>query len=201
MKLIFGTYNPSKLGYIRKCLEGLDIEIESLKTMGLELEEAPENEKEPLLNARDKALTYYKQVGKPIFSFDSGLYFENVAEEDQPGTFIKRIHGQDLSGRDMQVFYSQLAAKYGGKLVAYYRNAVCLVMDEDTIYEYDGVELESDKFYMVDTPHADFEEGFPLNSISKEIESGDYYYDVKRQKYKELEDNGFRKFFRRTFDL
>lgn len=44
----------------------------------MELKEAEENGKDPLSNATQKALTYYEQIKQPVFSCDTGLYFEGV---------------------------------------------------------------------------------------------------------------------------
>jgi len=61
MKLIDGTYSPSKLESMRQMIAGLDIELEGLRPLDIELEEAEENGKEPILNATQKAMTYYKK--------------------------------------------------------------------------------------------------------------------------------------------
>ncbi len=199
MNLIYGTYNQAKLESMIKTLAGLDFCISSLRTLGVEIKEAEETGKDPLSNATQKALSYFEQVKKPIFSCDSGLYFEGVDEEDQPGVLIKRIHGNNLSNKDMISYYSNLAAKYGGKLIANYKNSICLVMNESTIYKYDGEDIYSEKFYIVDKPHKKYREGFPLDSLSVEIESMKYYYDLEGNKSENLGViNGFRNFFIRS---
>jgi XTP/dITP diphosphohydrolase len=199
MKLIYGTYNPSKVKSMIKKLEGLGIEIKGLECLNLDLLEAEESGKEPLDNAREKALTYYQQLRKPVFSCDSGLYFDDVAQEDQPGVFIKRINGNSLTYKEMLEYYSKLAAKYGGKLTAYYKNSICLVMDEKNIFEYDGEDIQSEKFYIVDKPHVNYQEGFPLDSLSVEMKSMRYYYDLAEEESENLNMmNGFRDFFRKS---
>ncbi|WP_160680655.1 non-canonical purine NTP pyrophosphatase [Clostridium sp. C8-1-8] len=201
MNLIYGTYNPSKLKSMIKMLEGLDIEVTGLSGFDMKLVEAEENGKDPLDNAVEKATTYFKQIQVPIFSCDSGLYFENVKEEDQPGVLVKRIQGNNLSYREMLDFYSNLAKKYGGKLTAYYKNAICLIMDEHHIYRHDGEDIWSEKFYLVDTPHEKYREGFPLDSISVEIESMKYYYDLEDNKSENLGIlSGYRSFFIRSLN-
>lgn len=198
MKLIYGTHNPSKLRSMRNRLESRGIEIVGLEELPTKVTESEESGKDPLENAREKALTYYKQLKQPVFSCDSGLYFDEVTEEDQPGVWIKRIHGQNLSYEGMLHYYSRLAAKYGGKITAHYKNAICLVMSEDEIYEYDGEELHSEKFYLVETPHKIYKEGYPLDTISVEIESGRYYYDIEVNDVENSTvSDGFVRFFER----
>jgi 8-oxo-dGTP diphosphatase len=201
MNLIYGTYNPSKLQSMVKMLDGLDICITGLGALDMEIKEAEETGKDPLSNAVQKAASYFEQIKRPVFSCDSGLYFEGVDEEDQPGVLIKRVHGNNLTYRDMLDYYSNLAARYGGMLVAYYKNSICLVMDDKNIYKYDGEDISSEKFYIVDKPHKDYREGFPLDSLSVEIESMKYYYDLEDNKSDNLGViHGFRSFFVRSLN-
>ena len=202
MNLIYGTHNPAKVESMTKALNGLDICITGLGKLDIKLEEAEENGKDPLSNATQKAMTYYKQIKRPVFSCDSGLYFEGVDEEDQPGVLIKRIHGNNLTYREMLTYYSNLAAKYGGRLTAYYKNSICLVMSENEVYKYDGEDICSEKFYIVDKPHKEYREGFPLDSLSVEIDSMKYYYDLEDDKSKNLGVIlGFRNFFIRSLKV
>lgn len=102
----------------------------------------------------------------------------------------------------MLEYYSNLAAKYGGKLVAYYKNAVCLVVNEGEIHSYDGEALQSEKFYLVDQPHAIYREGFPLDSISVDIKSNQYYYDIEDDDNENLGiKKGCREFFVKALGL
>ncbi len=199
MKLIYGTHNPSKLESMIKMLEGLNLCITGLGELNMEIKESEETGKDPLSNAAQKATSYFEQIRKPIFSCDSGLYFEGVDEKDQPGVLIKRINGNNLTYREMLSYYSNLASKYGGKLIAYYKNAICLVMDENNIYKYDGEDIYSEKFYIVDKPHKKYREGFPLDSLSVEIKSMKYYYDLEGNDSEKLGViHGFRNFFIRS---
>ncbi|GCD10580.1 hypothetical protein Ctaglu_22030 [Clostridium tagluense] len=162
----------------------------------MELKEAEETGKNPLSNATQKAMAYFEQIKQPIFSCDTGLYFEGVDEKDQPGVLIKRIHGDNLTYIEMLSYYSNLATRYGGKLIAYYKNSICLVMDENNIYKYDGEDIYSEKFYIVDKPHKKYREGFPLDSLSVEMESMKYYYDLEGNKSENVGViSGFKNFF------
>jgi len=201
MNLIYGTHNPSKLKSMIKMLHGLNLSITGLGALDMELKEAEETGKDPLTNAIQKATSYFEQIKQPIFSCDSGLYFEGVDEKDQPGVLIKRIHGNNLTYREMLDYYSNLAARYGGKLIAHYKNSICLVMNKNNIYKYDGEDIYSERFYIVDKPHKQYREGFPLDSLSVELESMKYYYDLEGTKSENLGViYGFRNFFIRSLN-
>lgn len=196
MKLIYATKNKSKIKHMNKMLDGTAFEVIGLDQVELDVIEPEENGNTPLENATMKAVGYYKQLGVPVYSTDSALYFEGVSDEDQPGVHIKRINGQNLKGKDFQKYYIEIAKKYGGKIKAKYINAICVVFDEENIYQYDEEDVHSEEFLIVSNPHPFFEEGFPLNSLSVHIESGKYYNDMKDYKAKGTMDEGFRKFFK-----
>lgn len=193
--LLFGTGNPSKLNTMRKSLEGLDIELSSLRDMEKSPPEVDESGSSPLENARIKALTYYRFYGVPVFSLDSGLFFENVPDELQPGVHVRNVAGKHLSDNEMIAYYSALAWEYGGRLTARYKNALCLVMSENEVYQSMDESLWGKAFYLTDTPHKRVHtEGFPLDRLSVDIESGEYYYDLPKSVESSM-NIGFRRFF------
>lgn len=193
--LLFGTGNPSKLNTMRKSLEGLDIELSSLRDMEKSPPEVDESGSSPLENARIKALTYFRFYGVPVFSLDSGLFFENVPEELQPGVHVRNVAGKHLSDNEMIAYYSALAREYGGRLTARYKNALCLVMSENEVYQSMDESLWGKAFYLTDTPHKRVHtEGFPLDRLSVDIESEEYYYDLPKSVESSM-NIGFRRFF------
>lgn len=204
MKLLYGTGNPAKLKDAQKWLKGLQFEILSLRDMEGEIPNVPEDGNTPLENARQKAFAYYKAFGLPVFSCDSGLYFDNVSEEDQPGVHVRTVKGKYLTDQEMQEHYIGLALKYGN-LTARYRNAICLVLDENHSIELMDDSITSEPFLLTSKPHPRaLNKGYPLDSLSVHIESGQYYYDMDNNKVEQLAvSNGFRKFFERLelFDI
>lgn len=196
MKILYGTGNQAKLGAMQRALKNLNIEIIGLKEYSGRVPKVAEDGLTPLENARLKATAYYEALHIPVFSCDSGLYFEGLSEEYQPGVFVKRIAGKELTDEEMIAYYSGLAKRFG-KLKARYKNAICFVLDKEHVYESMADNLSGEAFYMVDTPHSRRVEGFPLDSLSVHIESGLYYYDRKETNPDELAmDIGFYEFFR-----
>lgn len=205
MKLLYGTGNPAKLSAMKSRLEQLDIELIGLNDLEAEgniIPEVVENGNTPLENARLKALAYYEAFHIPVFSCDSGLYFDNVSDEIQPGVHVRNIKGKCLSDDEMLKYYSGLVKNYG-KLVARYRNAICFVMDEKHVYEAMEPNMESEKFILTDNPHSTVrKEGFPLDSISIDIRTGKYYYDLPEDKLEQVAvEDGFLEFFKKVLNL
>lgn len=195
MEVLFGTTNKGKLDFMRRILQGTNIEIIGLKDLGQTIPKAKEEGNSPLLNARQKALTYYKQYKRPTFSCDSGLYIEGIKEELQPGVFVRRVNQKELSDQEMLIYYSNLAKQYG-ELKAYYQNAICLVMNETVLFEKMDEELKSDPFILTSQPHKKFVPGFPLDSISIDIKTGNYFYDLELSKQEQKFDKAYTRFFK-----
>lgn len=203
MKLLYGTGNPAKLSAMRSRAELIGLELiglQDLKAEGKTIPEILECGSTPLENARMKATAFYRAFHMPVFSCDSGLCFENVPDEVQPGVHVRRVNGKSLSDDEMLAHYTGLARRYGD-LVAVYKNAICLVMDEDHIYEAMDASMESEKFIITDRPHSAVRrEGFPLDSLSIDRKTGKYYYDLPGDELEQFAvEDGFLQFFRKIF--
>lgn len=200
MKLLYGTGNPAKLSAMKRRLETIGIELiglHDLKEEGKTIPAVPEDGNTPLENARQKATTYYTAFHIPVFSCDSGLYFDNVPDEIQPGIHVRTVNGNYLSDEQMIEYYSGLAKRYGN-LTARYKNAICFVLDEEHIYEAMDASMESEKFIITDTPHSSVKKkGFPIDSLSIDLKSGQYFYDMPACKLDQIAvEDGFLMFFR-----
>lgn len=196
LKLLYGTGNAAKLEAMRNRLAELDVEILGLQDIDREIPEVKEDGATPLENARMKALAYYEAFGIPVFSCDSGLYFEGVPEEIQPGVHVRTVNGKYLTDEEMLEYYIGLARKYGD-LRARYRNAICLVMDREHVYESMAESLASQLFLLTARPHSEVRhKGFPLDSLSVDLETGEYFYDLEEEQVDQVAvEDGFLQFF------
>lgn len=195
MKLLYATGNSAKIEAMRRRIAVLGIEIYGLEKLDMKLPQVPETGKSPLENAIQKAKAYFAAFRVPLFSCDSGLYFDNVPEEVQPGVNVRRVNGKRLSDEQMQAYYMGLAKKYGD-LTARYKNAICLVLDENHVYSAMEKSMESEPFLMTSKPHPKRNPGFPLDSISIDIQTGKYYYDLQGSRLDEVAvEHGFLTFF------
>lgn len=205
MKLLFGTGNWAKLSAMRSRLEKIGIELiglNDLRAEGKTIPEVVEDGGTPLENARIKAKAYYKAFRMPVFSCDSGLYFDNVPDEIQPGVHVRNVAGKCLSDEEMLEYYAGLAGKYGN-LIAQYRNAICFVMDEEHIYESMDPSLYSEKFLLADKPHSTIrKKGFPLDSISIDMKTNKYYYDLTVADLEQFAvEDGVLQFFEKVLNM
>ncbi|MDE7245315.1 MAG: hypothetical protein K2O18_15270 [Oscillospiraceae bacterium] len=197
MKILYGTTNQAKLESMRRVTEPLSIELLSPQDLDLPLPEIEETGKNPLENAVIKAKAYYRTFSMPVFSCDSGLYFEDLKESLQPGTHIRRVNGAELTDEEMIAYYSSLAKTHGGSLTGRYRNAICLVVNDTLCFSSMDESLSSEPFLLASEAHPKREKGFPLDSLSVEISSGRYYYDIQERSLSQSAQ-GFRAFFEKV---
>lgn len=186
-------------------LAQLDIELLGLQDFAAEgkiIPKVPEDGNTPLENARQKAIAYYEAFRMPVFSCDSGLYFDDVPDEVQPGVHVRNINGKCLSDDEMIEYYTGLVRKYG-KLKARYKNAICFVKDREHIYEAMEPSMASEPFLLTDRPHSTVrKQGFPLDSLSVDSKTGQYYYDLPSDRLDQVAvEDGFLMFFRKVLAL
>ena len=127
MKILYGTTNQAKLDSMRRIATSLGIEIIGLKELDKPLPHVEETGNNPLENAMIKAKAYYEAFSIPVFSCDSGLYFDELPAELQPGTHIRRVHGKELTDEEMQNYYGTLAKNHGLCYNAHNSKAKCRI--------------------------------------------------------------------------
>lgn len=195
MKILYGTTNNGKLQAMKTAVKMLDIELVSLNDVDGELPNINESGITPLDNAEIKARAYFETFHMPVFSCDSGLYFDELIAEEQPGIHVRRVNGKELSDDEMIQYYASLAKKYGGKITGRYRNAIYFILDENHHYASMDMSIATEPFILVEEPHSKRVEGFPLDSLSIDIGSGKYYYDLEVKDVSTSVDEGVRTFF------
>lgn len=201
MKLLYGTKNPAKISVMAKQLKQIGIEITGLDSLNILIPDVVEDGNTPLENARKKAYAYYNAIKMPVFSCDSGLYFDNVPDNLQPGVHVRTVNGRYLTDAGMISYYSGLAHKYGN-IKAKYKNAICLILDNNHIYEAMEPSMESSQFIITERPHKILKKGFPLDSLSIDIKTGQYYYDLKEEELEKMAvEDGFLSFFKNIAGL
>ena len=201
MRVLYGTTNPAKLYSMRQAVEGLGLEVIGLKELNQTLPLVDESGKDPLINAELKARAYYETFHMPVFSCDSGLFFEDLPDSEQPGTHVRRVNGKELTDEEMTEYYAGLARQHGGRMIGYYQNAICFVVDDKHIFKSMDRSLSTESFIMSDTPHERKVKGFPMDRLSIDIKTGKYYYDLPDYEVAQSTFEGTRKFFEKVLGV
>ena len=191
MRVLIGTTNPSKVKRFEKFLDGCDIEFCTLKDLGI-TQEPEESGMNPEENAVIKA-KYYGQFFDVVICNDSGLYFDSLPLDDsrQPGLNIRTPRGcERLDDEAMIKYYSDLVHSLGGKVLAYYLDGIA-VYNKGEIYSFmeNSEATREDAFYMVDTPSENRHEGWPLDSLSLNVNTMTYFVDKGNNLYDATKEN------------
>ncbi|SJZ70643.1 non-canonical purine NTP pyrophosphatase [Anaerorhabdus furcosa] len=199
MKVLYGTQNQGKLNGMREWLKDsdLDLEIIGLNDLNLPIPQVDESGSNPLENAIIKAKTYYQEYKMPVFSCDSGLFFEGLEGSLQPGTHVRRVNGKELSDEEMTEYYGNLASQYENGLIGKYQNAICFILSDDKIVSSMDESLNGKRFKLTSKPHPKRVQGFPIDPISLDLETNQYVYDLSKKEEDESKiPKGFIDFFK-----
>lgn len=184
MDVLIGTTNPAKISRFTKLLSNCSVRILSPKDFSIN-EEPVEDGRNPIENAQLKA-AFYSRYCPYVICNDSGLYFKELAFDDplQPGLHIRTPNGRRLNDEEMITYYAALSHSLGGKVTAYYLDAIAVCADGTlSVYKDSEAALQDGSFYLLDTPSPLRTPGWPLDSLSVHKETGIYFVDSRSDSY------------------
>ena len=184
MKILFATTNPAKVKRYESKLAEKGIELITIKDLDFKLD-IDENGKNALENAYIKAKSYYDAIKITTIGMDDNLFIEELPEEKQPGTHVRRINGKELTDDEMIEYYSNLAKEYGGKLTAKWVYGMVIYKGKEK-KEYTW---SKSHFYFVDKPCDKRNPGYPLDSITIVPEYNKYYLDLTKEEMEKYKQN------------
>jgi XTP/dITP diphosphohydrolase len=135
VRLLVATTNPGKIREITAILEGLPVDLVTLRDLPpiAEPEETGETFAE---NARLKALYYARATGLPSVADDSGLEIE--ALDNLPGVHSARWEGFDY-GVKFRKIYELLAARGRTGSPARFVAVVAFAVGGEVVFETEGI--------------------------------------------------------------
>lgn len=183
MKVLFATTNQAKVGKYKEALKERGIELITINDLDFKLD-INENGKNAIENAYIKAKAYYERAKIPTIGMDNCLFIEELPEEKQPGTHVRRVNGKKLTDEEMMEYYTNLVKEYGGKLTAkwVYGMVICNGQERK---EYSW---SKSNFYLVDKPCEKRNPGYPLDSISVMPENNQYWLELTDEQKKKSKE-------------
>lgn len=175
--ILFGTTNKAKIEQVRGVLATVNIEVRGVDKG--KLPDVAEDGKTAVENARKKAKAYAKALGVTVFSMDNGLYIEGLQAEKQPGLNVRRMSGYPDRPTDGQMleYYSKLIKDMGGRVKGYWEFGLCVATPDGITWE---TTIKSWRTF-VSEPCGRMVEGYPLESIQIEPESGMYIAEMTQE--------------------
>ena len=114
MKILIATKNKGKIEKYSTILKKVGVDFYTLNDVNLNLD-INENGQTTTENAIIKAKEYYSKVNTPVLADDSGLIIDKLPPEKQPGIFVKRHNGKELSDDEVLNLYSKEIEDVGGE--------------------------------------------------------------------------------------
>lgn len=173
MKALFATTNPAKVKKYIKRLEENGIELITIKDLDTNIK-VEETGKNAIENAYIKAKAYFDLTGIPTIGMDNNLFIEGLPEEKQPGTYVRRVNGRELTDDEMIEHYTNLVKEYGDRLDAKWIYGM-VIFDGKEAKEYSW---SKGNFYFVDKPCKKRNPGYPLDSISIMPQVNKYFVEL-----------------------
>jgi inosine/xanthosine triphosphate pyrophosphatase family protein len=182
MKYLFATTNKAKVRRYGEKLKENGVDLVTLNDLDLELD-VDESGKNPIENAIIKATAYNKATNMTTIAIDDGLFLDNVPDEVQPGTHVRRVNGKRLNDEEMIDYYISLVNKYGtnGELTGYFKKGVAIVTGDNT---YTFEHKSGRKFTNKQSPKID--EGYPLASIQMIESLGKFKSELTHEEEEQL---------------
>ena len=197
MKYLLATKNKAKIKYYVTKLREKGIDIVTLNDLNIEAD-VNETGKNPIENAIIKATKYNNLSNMTAIALDEGLFLDEVPNEIQPGTHVRRVNGKRLNDEEMIEYYTNLVKTYGknGKLNTKWISGMVIIKNGKVSTH---TEITSE-YYLVDTPSKDRKEGYPLSSIMvhKKTNKYDIYLTEEDKKNNQTDDSGYINFIKET---
>lgn len=196
MRILIGTTNPSKVAYFEELLADADVTFVTPRELGI-ADEPQETGHTPEENAKIKAV-FYGRYADAVICADSGLYLDPLPLDDprQPGLHVRTPNGVRLDDEQMIAHYAALAHSLGGRVMAYYLNG-CAVQCGGKVHGFQTTheEARGQAFYLTDSPCAQRWAGWPLDSLSLDLE------EAAQESCEEDEKVRLKAFLRRSLGL
>lgn len=138
-KLLYATGNKYKIESMKARVKGMDIEIISPNDLDIKVK-IVEDGNTVIENAIKKAKAYYDATKIPTIAGDTALYIKEF--EKQPGLYVHRVNGKELTIEETLDYYVQALEKVGGTSEAYYYTGLVIIKDGQ---EY-SKEIKEDEF-------------------------------------------------------
>ncbi len=176
-KLVIGTTNPAKIAQIRDTLASVNIHVEGVADKKL-LPEVIENGKTVQENAYKKATAYARALGQTVLSMDNALFFDGLAQENQPGVHVRRIGGS-LAVNDEELLDHgiTLVKSLGGNATGWWEYGICIARPDGETFE---ITIKTSRVFTSERSEKVIQ-GYPLESIQIDPETGRYISEMDKR--------------------
>ena len=176
MEVLIASKNKGKIEKYSGILKSLEIDYCTLEDINLDIEinESGDNTTE---NAIIKAKAYYEKVKMPVLTDDSGLLIDKLPKEKQPGVFVRRHNGKELSDEEIIELYSKEIESVGGESTGAFVISIAIIDEEGNIH----TKETKHRRLFVSKPDVNRVPGYPLSSLVFDKEKNMYMTEKKKK--------------------
>lgn len=186
MKVLIATKNKGKIEKYSSMLKCLDIDFLTLNDIDLNIE-VEENGNNTTENAIIKAKAYYRDADMPVLTDDSGLIIDKLPREKQPGVFVRRHNGKELTDEEIIELYSKEIESVGGESTGAFVISIAIIDGEGNIHT---KETKHQRLF-VSKPDSNRVPGYPLSSLIYDKETNMYMTEKKAKGIKIYNESSF----------
>lgn len=173
MKVLIATKNKAKIKKYSTILNELNIKWTTLNDLGRDII-VEENGNTPKENSILKAKAYYEAFNMPVLTDDSGLILDKLPKDKQPGVYVRRYNGKELSDEEIITLYSNEIEKVGGETTGGFLIAITIIDGNGDIKT---SEVMHERLF-VSKPCKERTLGYPMNSLIYNKETKKYLAQI-----------------------
>lgn len=173
MEILIATKNKAKIKKYSTMLNVLEIKYKTLEDFENDIE-VEETGNTPTENAIIKAKAYYEAFKMPVLVDDCGMVLDRLPIDKQPGVFVRRHEGKKLTDEEIIELYSKEIEEVGGESTGGFIIAITVIDENGKIYTN---EEKHDRLF-ISKPCNERTEGYPMNSLIYDKETGKYLAQI-----------------------
>jgi inosine/xanthosine triphosphate pyrophosphatase family protein len=175
-ELVFGTGNKAKVRQVQDAL-GDDFIVRGINEFDIDID-VVEDGTTAQENAKKKSVAYANALGRTVFSMDNALYFKDLADDEQPGLFVRRIGGIERSSdQEMVDSYAELVRQHGERLEGWWEYGLSIANSNGSSVE---GSIISPRLFVAKQSEM-VVPGYPLESIQIDPETGKYISEMSAE--------------------
>lgn len=186
MKVLIATKNKGKIEKYSSMLQSLGVNFITLNDIDLEIE-INEDGKNTTENAIIKAKAYHEAIEMPVLTDDSGLMIDKLPKEKQPGVFVRRYNGKELSDEEIIELYSKEIENVGGESTGAFIISIAIIDKNGNIHT---KETKHNRLF-ISRPDINRVPGYPLSSLIFDKETNMYMTEKKAKGVKIYNESSF----------
>ena len=185
-KVLIATKNKGKIEKYSTILDRVGLDYYTLNDLNLYID-IDENGQTTAENAIIKANAYYKATNMPVLADDSGLIIDKLPTEKQPGIYVKRHNGKELTDEEILSLYSKEIEEVGGESTGAFIITIAIIDKNGNIY----TKETKHKRLFIAKPDINRIPGYPLSSLVYDKETSMYMTEKKKNGIKIYKENSF----------